>query len=386
MDSVKKAPFEESGTLSIFHQMTKLRAMGKDIINLCVGEPDIPPYHIIEEEAIRAIKSHKIMYTPSEGIQALREVVSGLLHSEGFHVSPDQNILITSGAKSALFLTFMALTEKNDEVIVPVPYYPSYIPLIRYAGAVPVLIKGNPQKGFKVSPSDIEPYLTSKSRFFLLNSPVNPTGSVYHPQELEELLSFLAQKNILCVNDDVYGHFIYDETLKSDIKACIHKYQESMILIRSFSKEYAMTGWRIGYLATPDRYISPLKILQGHILGNAQTASQYAALKALENPKRFCIPLDIFKSRREFVKNIFDHVKNVHYVEPMGAFYLFANIQKSCPGKSSEDVCQDLLEKVGVAVTPGKAFGLEGFIRISYADGTALKKGLERLVEGLTSR
>jgi aspartate aminotransferase len=381
-----KKMIEESGTLAVFDRMKKLRAMGKDIINLCVGEPDISPSQDIETAAIQAIQSHHIRYTPSEGIPELRKTIAHMIQYEGWRADENRNLIITAGAKPALFTTLLALVKKTNEVLVPVPFYPSYAPMIRYAGAKPVYVPGNPQNGYKTGPQDLKPYLTPHSRFFILNSPVNPTGSVYSPDELQELLKFLDKNHIICILDDVYRHFIYDEAVKEEIARILKPFQRSIILIRSLSKEFAMTGWRIGYAVAEESLITPMKTVQGHIIGNAQTASQLAALKALQNPEKYALPLYVFKSRRNDVLEALRQVDHISIIPPAGAFYVFADIRSIHPEKSDVIVCSELMEKYGVAVTPGSAFGLKGFIRISYADGNRLYEGLDRLVRGLASR
>ncbi|HAE87132.1 TPA: hypothetical protein DCG86_03820 [Candidatus Marinimicrobia bacterium] len=377
---------EESGTLAVFHQMNKLRAMGKDIVNLCVGEPDLPPAQDIETAAVQAIQSHHLRYTPSEGIPELREAIAHVIQDEGWRADENRNLIITAGAKPALFTTLLALVKKTDEVLVPVPYYPSYTPMIRFACAKPVYIPGNPQNGYKTGPQELKAYLTHHSRFFILNSPVNPTGSVYSPDELQELLKFLQKNHIVCILDDVYRHFIYDETIKEDISRILKPFQRSIILVRSLSKEFAMTGWRIGYAVAEESLITPMKTVQGHIIGNAQTASQLAALKALQKPGKYALPLHVFNSRRNDVMEALHHVDHLSIIYPAGAFYVFADIRRIHPKKNDVMVCSELMEKSGVAVTPGSAFGLKGFIRISYADGSRLHEGLDRLVKGLSSR
>lgn len=380
-----KKMIEESGTLAVFHRMKKLRAMGKDIVNLCVGEPDIPPDQDIEMAAVQAIQAQHLRYTPSEGIPELREAISLVMQQEGWEAEKNRNLIITAGAKPALFTTLLALLKKTNEVLVPVPFYPSYAPMIRYAGAKPVYVPGNPKNGYKIGPQELKAYLTSRSRFFILNSPVNPTGSVYSPDELQELLKFLEKNHIMCILDDVYRHFIYDETIKKDISRILKPFQQSIILIRSLSKEFAMTGWRIGYVVAKEPLMASMKTVQGHIIGNAQTASQFAALKALQNPDKYALPLHVFNTRRNEVIKALRQVNHLSIIYPAGAFYVFADIQSIHPEKSDERVCSELMEKFGVAVTPGSAFGLKGFIRISYADGNRLPEGLDRLVKGLSS-
>jgi aspartate aminotransferase len=380
-----KKMIEESGTLTVFHRMKKLRAMGKDIVNLCVGEPDIPPDQDIEMAAVQAIQAQHLRYTPSEGIPELREAISLVMQQEGWEAEKNRNLIITAGAKPALFTTLLALLKKTNEVLVPVPFYPSYAPMIRYAGAKPVYVPGNPKNGYKIGSQELKAYLTSRSRFLILNSPVNPTGSVYSPDELQELLKFLEKNHIMCLLDDVYRHFIYDETIKKDISRILKPFQQSIILIRSLSKEFAMTGWRIGYVVAKEPLMASMKTVQGHIIGNAQTASQFAALKALQNPDKYALPLHVFNTRRNEVIKALRQVNHLSIIYPAGAFYVFADIQSIHPEKSDERVCSELMEKFGVAVTPGSAFGLKGFIRISYADGNRLPEGLDRLVKGLSS-
>jgi aspartate aminotransferase len=385
MKKTKCHPEKESGTLKIFHLMKTLQARGRDIINLCVGEPDIPPSEHIKKSACLAIEENRIRYTASEGIPELREMVATRLKEEGWDVDPSREILITAGAKPALFITFIALAETGDKCLIPLPYYPSYPSMIHYSQAESRIIPGNALTGYKVSPDDIIPHLSQRSRFFILNSPVNPTGSVYTPSELRHLLDFLKKHDIICINDDVYRHFIYDHVLKNEIADVLKDYRKNMILIRSFSKEFSMTGWRIGYVTASENVISKLKIFQGHTSGNPQTASQYAALQALKSGPEARIPLHIFKKRRDMCSNKLKTIKNLTWVKPEGAFYLYVDI-RDCAGKmDSDDLCRHLMENFGVAVTPGTAFGQEGFIRISYADGSRLEEGLERLSKGLFS-
>jgi len=375
----------ESGTLNTFHHMVKLRSMGKDIINFCVGEPDIMTVPVVTDFAMQAIQKHKICYTPSEGLLDLRQAVSELFSNENCELDPHHEIIITAGAKPALYLSLMALLRSGDEVLIPEPWYPSYPSMVSYSGAVPVYIKGTLENGFKVSVQDIDKAVSKKTRLLIMNSPVNPTGAVYSEEELAVLLDYLYQRNILCLFDDVYNHFIYDSKLKFHTSSLFKKFHKNILLIRSFSKEFAMTGWRIGYIAGDGEYISPIKVLQGHASGNPQTASQYAALSALKNHRSARIPLNVFAERRQFILNKLNETKNLTYIYPEGAFYFFCDIRNMQRPMKSEELSLFLMKEHGIAVTPGTAFGTEGFIRLSYADGSRLNEGMERLVKGLNT-
>jgi len=376
---------QTSGTLNTFHHMVKLRSMGKDIINFCVGEPDTDTAPVVREFAIQAVKTFKIGYTPSEGLPELREAVSGLFANENCGLDPYKEIMITAGAKPALYLSLMTLLKAGDEVLIPEPYYPSYPSMVSLSGARPIFIRGPLEKGFKISVQVIEKYVCRKTRILIMNSPVNPTGSVYSESELREILDYCSLKNILCIFDDVYNHFIYNPDLKFFTSSLFSKYRKHLILIRSFSKEFAMTGWRIGYMAGDSDYITPIKVLQGHASGNPQTLSQFAALTALKNYESARIPLTLFSERRLLILDKLNECKNLTFIRPQGAFYFFCDIRNIKRYMKSDELSMYLMEDHGVAVTPGKAFGMEGFIRLSYADGNRLNEGMERLINGLNN-
>lgn len=374
---------QESGTLNTFHHMVKLRSMGKDIINFCVGEPDIVTAPVVVESAMKALRNRRIGYTPSEGLSELREAVSAFFAKENCVLDPHSEIIITAGAKPALYLSMMTLLKTGDEVLIPEPYYPSYPSMVSFSGAIPVFIKGSLENGFKISAQDLERSVSLKTRILIMNTPVNPTGSVYTETELTEILDYCTRSNILCIFDDVYNHYIYDSKLKFFTSSLLNKYRQHLILIRSFSKEFAMTGWRIGYIAGDRDYISPIKILQGHASGNPQTVSQYAALTALKHHDKARIPLSVFLDRRQLIFDTLNQCNKLSYIDPQGAFYFFCKIRNNQRYIKSEELSIYLMQEHGVAVTPGTAFGSEGFFRLSYAEGSRLKEGLERLVNGL---
>lgn len=374
---------QESGTLNTFHHMVRLKAMGKDIINLCVGEPDIVPASVVKDAAIQAIRTSKIGYTPSEGLAELREAVSVFFKNEECDLNPQREIIITAGAKPALFISLTALLGIGDEVLIPEPFYPSYPSMVSLSGAIPVFVKGLPENGFKVSVPDIVKAVTGKTKFLILNTPVNPTGSVYSESELKDIMDFCVQSNILCIFDDVYNHFIYSPELKFLTSSLFKAYRNNLILIRSFSKEFAMTGWRIGYIAGHSDYVTQIKVIQGHASGNPQTVSQYAAIAALKNFDKARVPLTVFSERRQLIIDVLKERKQLSFVDPQGAFYFYCDIRNNPRSMNSVDMSLYLMQEHGVAVTPGTAFGPDGFIRLSYADGSRLKEGLKRLVNGL---
>ncbi|WCK56126.1 pyridoxal phosphate-dependent aminotransferase [Aneurinibacillus sp. Ricciae_BoGa-3] len=378
-----------SKTLAITAKAKELKSQGIDVVGLGAGEPDFnTPQHIIDA-AVKAMQEGHTKYTAASGILELKQAVCDKLSRDnGLTYKPSQ-ILITNGAKHALYNLFQALIDPGEEVIIPTPYWVSYPEMVVLAEGVPVHIEGKEENEFKVTPEQIQAAVTSKTRAFILNSPSNPTGSIYSREELEGIAQVCLKNNLLIISDEIYEKLIYDgehvsiATLSSEV-------YENTVVINGMSKPYSMTGWRIGYAAGNEALIKAMTNLSSHSTSNPTTFAQYGALAALRGSEE---PLQKMKAefnkRRKAIVDLMNNIDGIYCVPPKGAFYLFANVAEAMKKGGYKDVDQwseDLLEKEYVALIPGSGFGAPNHIRISYATSLEqLQEGaarIKRFVEG----
>ncbi|MFS8868737.1 pyridoxal phosphate-dependent aminotransferase [Synechococcus sp. H65.1] len=386
--SQRVARLSPSATLSISALAKAMQAEGLDVCILSAGEPDFDTPEHIRAAAIRALQEGKTRYGPTAGIPALRQAVADKLRREnGLDYSPEQ-ILISNGGKQTLFNLAMVLLDPGDEVILPVPYWVSYPEMVALAGAQVVRVQTQEAQGFKLTAAQLRQALTPRSKLLILNSPANPTGAVYHQDELEALAEvILSAPHLYVVCDEIYEKLVYGQARHLSLGALCPDLMPRLILSNGFAKAYAMTGWRIGYLAGPQPIIDAAINLQSHSTSNVCTFAQYGALEALTSP--LSAPA-IEKMRQEFWRRrdlMLEGIRTLPGVscpEPEGAFYVFLNISQA--GLSSVEFCQRLLKEHHVAAVPGVAFGADHCIRLSYAaDRATLEKGLERLHRFLSS-
>lgn len=368
-----------SMTLAISAKAKAMKADGFDVCSFSAGEPDFDtPQHICEA-AKAAIDQGKTRYGPAAGEPALRAAIAQKLQQENQLPYEARQVVVTNGGKHALYNLMMALIEPGDEVIIPAPYWVSYPEMVKLAGGTPVIVPTTAETGYKITAAQLQQAITPKTRLFVLNSPSNPTGMVYSPDEIRALAGVIVEAGIWVVSDEIYEKILYNGAEHLSIGAVGPEIFARTITCNGFAKAYAMTGWRLGYLAAPLEIIEGVNTLQSHSTSNVCTFAQYGAIAALSGPTdSLTTMLAAFTQRRQAIMQMVSRIEGLSCVEPNGAFYLLVDIRQT--GLGSVDFCEKLLAEKCVATIPGVAFGAEGTIRISYAtDLDTIKRGLERL-------
>ena len=374
-----------SPTIAVTSKAREMRAAGRDVIGLGAGEPDFDTPDNIKEAAIEAIRRGDTKYTAVDGTPALKKAIQAKFYRQnGLSYELDQ-ITVGTGGKQVLYNAFMATVNKGDEVIIPAPYWVSYPDIVLLAGGKPKIVKCDEKDNFKLTPKKLEKAISKKTKWIILNSPSNPTGSAYTKKEIEELSKILLKyKKIYILSDDIYEQIIYDNFHFFTI-AEIKALKDRTLTMNGVSKSYSMTGWRIGYAAGPREIIKAMAKIQSQSTSNPTSISQAAAVEALNGPQDF-IPerANSFRERRDFVVNSLNKINGISCLRPEGAFYVFPNCKrllgKKTKLKTDKDFVEKLLEKSEVAVVQGSAFGLDGYFRISYATSMEnLKKAMERI-------
>jgi aspartate aminotransferase len=380
-----------SPTLAISALAQKLAAEGRDIINLGVGQPDFPTPAHIKEAGIKAITDNNTGYTAVDGIPELKDaIINKFKRDNQFDYEADQ-ILVSCGGKQSFSNLCQALINDGDEVIIPAPYWVSYPDMVLLAGGKPVIVEAGQESNFKLTASMLENAITDKTRLFVINSPSNPTGVSYSKDELAALGKVLLKHpNIIVATDDMYELILFGN-LNSDKKVFTNILNETpdlydrCVVLNGVSKAYAMTGWRIGYAAGPVELIKGMKKIQGQSTSNPTSISQYASVEALNGDQTCLRPmLEAFKERHDFVVKALNEIDGVDCLPSDGTFYSFPNVEgliKRVDGVSNDaELAEHLLDKTGVALVPGSAFGLAGHIRLSFATSMEnLEKSIERL-------
>lgn len=381
-----------SATLAMSQKSNELKAQGVDVINLSVGQPDFETPAHIKEAAKRAIDENFTFYTPVPGYMSLRQAVSEKLRKEnGVEYAPEQ-IVVSNGAKQALCNVILATINPGDEVIIPMPAWVSYVEMVKLAGGTTVEVLADIKQDFKITPEQLEAAITPATRMILICSPSNPTGSIYSKEELQDLVNVLAKHpGIMVLADEIYEHINFTGSFTS--LASFPEIADRTIIINGVSKAYAMTGWRIGYCAAPQWLAKAVTKLQGQYTSNASSIAQKAAEAAYTGPQDCVAEMNkAFERRRDLVVELAGQIPGLKVNRPQGAFYLFpevsAYIGKTTPeGKkieSSADLAMYLLETGHVATVDGGAFGMEGYIRLSYATSDDnLREALRRIREAL---
>jgi aminotransferase len=352
-----------------------------DVISFTVGEPDFPTPQNIIDAAVAALREGRTHYTPNAGILPLRHAIgASVSRSHALHVDAEKNIMVTAGGMEALMLLMMTLLDPGDEVIVSDPYWPNYVGQIKMCGGVPVFVKAHEVNGFVLDADDVRKAIGPRTKLLLINSPANPTGAVARRETLKALADVAVENDLIVVSDEVYRRFLYDGAEFSSIST-FPGMLERTVIIDSFSKTYAMTGWRVGWAIAPEEVIANMVKLQENVAACVNTAAQYAATEALNGTQE---PLGEmiaeYAERRKILLGGIKDIERLSCVTPRGAFYAFVNI--GATGLRSEEFAMRLLAEKGVAVVPGSGFGLagEGFIRMSYATSRdKIREGLERI-------
>jgi aspartate aminotransferase len=376
MISDKFSLLTPSETLAINAKAIELREKGFDVINFSAGEPDFGSPGKVKQACIKAIKEDFTRYTDTAGILPLREKIKAKLLEENKLNYSVNEIVVCNGAKQALFNSVMALCDKGNEVIIPCPYWISYKAMVLLAEAKPVFTSN---ETLKILPEEFENAITKKTKLLILNSPSNPTGLIYKKKELEELAEIAVKNKVFVLSDEVYEKIIFDEKHYS-IASFNKEIKDLTVTINGFSKAYSMTGYRIGYCASNKEVASAIKKIQGHSSGSACAFSQKAALKAFDSSKKELEKnVREFKKRRDFIARKLKNTK-IKFILPGGAFYFFLDIKEIQENDSK--FCSDLLEKKFVALVPGKPFGMQGYVRLSYATSMEnIKEGIKRIKE-----
>ncbi len=368
-----------SMTLAISAKAKAMTKAGLDVCSFSAGEPDFDTPEHIREAAKQALDEGKTRYGPAAGEPALKEAIAQKLKTDNQLDYSASQIVVTNGGKHSLYNLMMAVIEPGDEVIIPAPYWVSYPEMVVLAGGTPVIIETTAATGYKITPEQLRKAVTPQTKLFVLNSPSNPTGMVYSPAEIRALAEVVVEADIHVVSDEIYEKILYDGAEHLSIGAASPAAFERTIISNGFAKAYAMTGWRLGYLAGPPDVIKAVTTLQSHSTSNVCTFAQYGAIAALTQPQdRVEIMRQAFAKRRQVIIDGVRNIPGLTCVEPQGAFYLFVDISKV--DTASLDFCQRLLEEKHVATIPGIAFGAEGNIRVSYAtDLDTIEKGIQRL-------
>jgi aspartate aminotransferase len=356
-----------------------MKAAGEDVVGFGAGEPDFDTPQHIKDACAKALAAGFTKYTPSSGIPELREAIAAkFLRENGLTYKPSQ-IIVSCGGKHSCYNVILATCEAGDEVIIPAPYWLSYPEMVKLAGAKPVILQTTDKTEFKVTPAQLRAAITPNTRLFILNSPSNPTGSVYTPEEVKALGDICIEKNVLIMSDEIYEHLLYDGATVKSVASFSPAHQEHTIIVHGLAKAYSMTGWRLGFLAAPEPIAKAIDAVQSHSTSNPTSFAQKGGVAALTGPQdHLKIWLAEFDKRRRYAHAKLSSIPGITCVNARGAFYLFPNISKT--GLKSADFCAKLLEAEKVAAVPGIAFGADDYIRLSYATGMAnIEKGLDRI-------
>ena len=376
--SERAAQLTPSLTLSIDSKAKAMKAEGLDVCGFGAGEPDFDTPEHIKDAAIAALQGGFTKYTPSAGLPELRQAIADKLQADnGLTYKPSQ-IVVSTGAKHSCYNTILATCQQGDEVIIPAPYWVSYPDMVRLAGAEPVIVPTTERNGWKMRAEDFENAMTPRTKMLILNSPNNPSGAVYTREELEGIVAVAAEEEIYILSDEIYEKLVYDEAQHVSVASLSKEAADLTITVNGFSKAYAMTGWRLGYLAAPEAVAKAADNIQSHSTSHPTSFAQRGALAALKGDQQALADMrDEFNLRRGYMYDRITKIPNITAVKPEGAFYILVNISQL--GLSSQNFADRLLSKANVAVIPGAAFGDDRTVRLSYATSLdIIKKGMDR--------
>jgi len=384
--SARAAAIAESATLRVTRRAAELRARGVKVVDLGAGEPDFPSPPVAVEAARQALADGFTRYTPGSGLPELREAVAESYRERYGAPWRGSDSVITVGGKAALFELALALFEGGQEIVLPSPCWVSFPEQIRFAGAAPVTVPTAVADGFRIHAGPILDAVTTRTRAILLNAPCNPTGGVISAEDLRRIVVFAAERGLTVISDETYERFVYDGPPVS-AAALAAEFPETVVVVGSFSKTYAMTGWRIGYLLGPAEIVGAVENIQSHATSNATSFAMVGALAALRQAEPEVKVMQAeYQARREIIAAGLNRIPGFQCRPPSGAFYAFPRVA-ACYGPGREDstaLAEHLLEQAAVAVVPGAAFGADGHIRLSFACSRAtLEEGLERIAAAL---
>ena len=368
-------------TLAIDSKAKALRAEGVDIYSFGAGEPDFDTPEHIKLAAIEALNAGFTKYTPSSGTAELRAAISEKFKRDNNLDYKPSEIIVSNGAKQSCFNAILAVCGEGDEVIIPAPFWLSYPEMVRLAGAEPVIVQTTQENDWKMTPQQFEEAMSPRTKMIIINSPGNPTGSVYTKEELRSIVEVAADEEIMILSDEIYESLTYDGAEHVSIASLTPEARDLTITVNGFSKAYAMTGWRIGYLGAPEKIAKAIDSLQSHSTSGPCSFAQKGAFAAITGDQQCVAEMrEEFNIRREYIYQRLSAIPNVTAVKPKGAFYILANISKL--GMTSTNFADRLLTKANVAVVPGIAFGDDRVVRFSYATGLdVIKPGLDRFEE-----
>ena len=377
--SQRAASLSPSLTLAIDSKAKQMKVEGQDVVGFGAGEPDFDTPQHIKDACAKALADGFTKYTPAAGIPELRQAIADKFKREnGLTYKPSQ-IIVSCGGKHSCYNVILATCQEGDEVIIPAPYWLSYPEMVKLAGAKPVIIETTDKTEFKVTPEQLRAAITPRTRLLVLNSPSNPTGSVYTPDEIKAIGDICVEKGVLIMSDEIYEHLLYDGAVHKSVASFSQAHYEHTIVVHGFAKAWSMTGWRLGFLAAPEPIAKAIDAVQSHSTSNPTSFAQKGAVAALTGSQEH-LPkwLAEFAKRRMHAWQKLNSIPGISCVNAKGAFYLFPNI--SGTGLKSTEFCAKLLEQEKVAAVPGIAFGADDYLRISYATSMAnIEKGLTRM-------
>ncbi|HOW64919.1 MAG TPA: pyridoxal phosphate-dependent aminotransferase [Candidatus Paceibacterota bacterium] len=377
--SQRAASLSPSLTLAIDAKAKQMKAEGQDVVGFGAGEPDFDTPQHIKDAAAAALAAGFTKYTPSSGIPELRQAIADKFKRDNGLIYKPSQVIVSCGGKHSCYNVILATCQEGDEVIIPSPYWLSYPEMVKLAGATPVILTTSDKTEFRVTPEQLRAAITPRTRLFILNSPSNPTGSLYSREEIQALGDICVEKGVLIMSDEIYEKLVYDGAEHVSVATFSQAHYEHTIIVHGLAKAYSMTGWRLGYLAAPEPIAKAIDAIQSHSTSNPTSFAQKGGVAALNGSQdHLPIWLAEYAKRRGYAHQRLNQIPGISCVNAKGAFYLFPNIGKL--GLKSTDFCARLLEQEKVAAVPGIAFGADEYLRISYATSMAnIEKGLDRL-------
>ena len=387
----RMASISPSPTMVIMQEAQRLRQQGVDVIDLGVGEPDFPTPQSIKQAGIEAIEGDFTKYTASAGIQELRQTVADQYNRRWDTDFSAANVIISCGSKHSIYNVCMALFEEGDEVLLPTPYWVTFPEVIKMTGAVPREVVTSEENGFILRAEDVAEKISPNTRGIIVNTPSNPTGAVIPGSIIEELVGLARSKGLFLLFDEAYDYFTYREASHVSVASFVKSSDDFFAILGSVSKTYAMTGWRIGFCVSHTELIKKISAFQSHQTGNPTSISQKAALFALQSDPEVVREMkEEYQARRDFVLSCLKELPGFSCAPPQGAFYMFPNVKKCMQGmgiSTSEEFAKLLIQEARVATVPGSAFGMEGYIRISYAASMDhLREAFSRIKAAVSAR
>ena len=370
-----------SATLKLTAKAKEMKAQGLPVISFGAGEPDFDTPDAVKEAAVKALKDGFTKYTPTSGTPELREAVARKLKEDQGLDYKSEEVVISCGAKHSLYNLIQVFCGPGDEVLIPAPYWVSYPEMVYLAGATPVFLETKQSEGFRLKPDVLKKAITPRTKLLILNSPSNPTGAILEEKDLRELSKIIVEKNIYCVSDEIYEYYLYGNYRHVSIASFDAEIKKRTFVVNGTSKSYSMTGLRIGYLAGDIEVVKKIGILQDHSTSNPTSISQKMAVAALALPKSYRTEVRAkFEKRMRRMVELLSQAQGFKSFTPEGAFYVFCDIAGT--GKSSEALCEELLEKRHTAVIPGKSFGSDKHVRLSFATGEKdIEEGIQRIID-----